>query len=235
MNTAKEKNQLVLSFLTVRRALGLLGLALPLLLIGFGVLFSDGIEDSVSAFYYTSMGDIFVGILCAIGVFLFSYKGYPPEKDERITDRRVSQIAGVGAIVTAVFPTPIDDVPSCDPACLVTGLPASTLHFAGAGVFFAAMAVFCLVLFTRTAPGTQPDAEKRRDNRIYRGCGITILAMLAALIAFFLLVEDGSELQLQLNAINLVFWLETIAIIAFAIAWLVKGETLRALFGVSPD
>ena len=61
------------------------------------------------------------------------------------------------------------------------------------------------------------------------------LAMLAALIAFFLLVEDGSELQLQLNAINLVFWLETIAIIAFAIAWLVKGETLRALFGVSPD
>ena len=73
MNTAKEKNQLVLSFLTVRRALGLLGLALPLLLIGFGVLFSDGIERSVSAFYYTGMGDIFVGILCAIGVFLFSY------------------------------------------------------------------------------------------------------------------------------------------------------------------
>ena len=236
MTAAKERNQLVLSFLTVRRLLGLLGVALPVILVVFGLAVNNRIEDSVSAFYYTGMGDVFVGILCAIGVFLFAYKGYPPEIGEHITDRRVSRVAGVGAVVTALFPPFDPNAPDCEVVtCTITGLPGSALHFAGAGTFFAAMAVFCLVLFTRSAPGTQPDADKRRANAIYRWCGIAILLMLSGLVAIFLLVTPGSSLDLQLKAVNLVFWLEAVAIIAFSTAWLVKGETLLRLFGINPD
>ncbi|MEL7213582.1 MAG: DUF998 domain-containing protein [Pseudomonadota bacterium] len=233
MPPAPQNESLVLSFLTVRRALGVLGLALPILLAVYGLTVNGRIEDSVSAFYYTDLGDVFVGILCAIGVFLFSYKGYAPEPGEKITDRRVSQVAGVAAIVTALFPTTGVDLPTCEPACLVTGLPASALHFAGAGVFFVAIAVFCLVLFTRT--GGQPiDAEKRRSNRIYRLCGWIILAMIALLAAIFLGVEEGSALAERLDALNAVFWLEAVAILAFGVAWLAKGKTLQALLGNHP-
>ncbi len=236
MTDAKANNALVLSFLTVRKALGYLGLALPAVLIGYGLAINGQIEDSVSAFYYTGMGDVFVGALCAIGVFLFAYKGYPPEPGEVISDRWVSQVAGIGAIVTALFPTPIDTQIDCETvACTVTGFAASNLHYAGAAAFFLAIAVFCLVLFTRSAPGTKPDFEKRRANAVYRWCGITILAALGGLAAAFLLVENGSTLETQLDAINIVFWLETVAIVAFGIAWSVKGDTLHAVFGISPD
>lgn len=232
----EHNDSLVLSFLTVRRALGMLGFALPIVLIAYGLIVNGQIEDSVSAFYYTGMGDVFVGTLCAIGVFLFAYKGYPPEPGERITDRRVSQIAGAGAIITALFPSLSANRPDCETmACAVTGFGPSSVHYVGAVAFFLAIAVFCLVLFTRTAPGTEPDAEKRRANAIYRSCGIVILLMLVGLAAIFLFVEDGSPLEARLDAINAVFWLETVAIFAFATAWLVKGQTLRAFLRLNLD
>lgn len=233
MPAISQNATLVLSFLTVRRALGFLGLALPVVLVIYGLGVNGRIEDSVSAFYFTGMGDVFVGTLCAIGVFMLAYKGYPPEPGEKITDRRVSQIAGLAALVTALFPTSGIDLPTCEPACLVTGLAPSALHFVGAGVFFLAIAVFCFVLFTRTG-GEPLDMEKRRANRIYRICGTIILAMLGLLAVIFLAVDDGSALAQRLDALNAVFWLEAVAIIAFGTAWLTKGKALQALLGSQP-
>jgi hypothetical protein len=67
---------LVLSYLGLRKAVGIIGLALPFVL-AFGkiLLQSPGIQDSISAYYYTDMGNVFVGSLCAIGVFLMSTRG----------------------------------------------------------------------------------------------------------------------------------------------------------------
>src|SRR4051812_10338276 len=67
--------QQTLGFLGVRRAIGLIVLFLPWCLI-LGARFIDhqGIENSVSAYYYTSMRGFWVGAVCAMGVFMLCYR-----------------------------------------------------------------------------------------------------------------------------------------------------------------
>ena len=87
--------------------------------------------------------------------------------------------------------------------------------------FFGALAVFCLVLFVR---GSEGSTEKAASNRIYRVCGWTIVGSMAAI---GLLMVAPDPLQARLVPLRPVFWLETLATVAFAVSWLVKGDALR--------
>ena len=76
-NRITNEISLALSYLVLRRIIGLLGFLFPFVLsLGALILFQTGIQSSISSYYHTGMGDVFVGILCVIGVFLFSYKGF---------------------------------------------------------------------------------------------------------------------------------------------------------------
>lgn len=78
MNTTPiPKTKLVISYLVLRKAIGYLGIALPFILVfGNMLLNKPGIQSSISSYYYTPMRDVFVGTMCAIAVFMMSYKGY---------------------------------------------------------------------------------------------------------------------------------------------------------------
>src|ERR1700751_1595083 len=90
---------LVLSYLDLRKSVGVIGTLLPFVVsIGKMLLDSPGLLSSVSSYYYSVMGDVFVGSMCAIGVFLWSYKGY----DWR--DAVAGTITAVCAIGVALFP-----------------------------------------------------------------------------------------------------------------------------------
>ena len=68
---------LVFSYLTLRKTIGILGTSFPFVLyLGALIIFRTGIQSSISSYYHTGMGDVFVGTLCVIGFFLLSYKGY---------------------------------------------------------------------------------------------------------------------------------------------------------------
>src|SRR6266853_1706068 len=77
VNPSDPDAPLVLSYLGLRKAVGIIGLTLPFVL-AFGriLLQGFGLEGSISCYYYTDMGNVFVGSLCAIGVFLLSCRGY---------------------------------------------------------------------------------------------------------------------------------------------------------------
>ena len=77
-NKSEKENALVFSYLTLRKTIGLLGLALPVVLAVGGLLIFDppGLQRSISAYFYTNISQVFVGTLWAIGFFLLSYKGY---------------------------------------------------------------------------------------------------------------------------------------------------------------
>ena len=123
----------VRSYAELRRAIGILGTLLPFVLsIAACVIFGTGIHSSLSRYYYTEMGDVFVGTLCAIGVFLYSYKGYP---GKGLSDNVVGNVAGVSAIGVALFAT--DPSGSADIPATFTG----TVH-----VLFAARISFLAVL-----------------------------------------------------------------------------------------
>ncbi|MFC1864297.1 hypothetical protein ACFLYG_00505 [Chloroflexota bacterium] len=79
---------LIASHLRLRRVLGVLGVALPVVLLVWGLALGEGIRDSISAYYSlgTAAGenvgmmrlgprDAFVGTLLAIAWFLWTYKG----------------------------------------------------------------------------------------------------------------------------------------------------------------
>jgi hypothetical protein len=76
-HTDKDAALDVRSYLWMRVGVGVLGIALPLVLV-----FGDKIafhgnpfpRSSLSVYYYSGMRDEFVGILSATGIFLITYK-----------------------------------------------------------------------------------------------------------------------------------------------------------------
>ena len=200
------RDTLVHSYLYLRRAIGLIGLGLPLVLI-IGQLLIDGrLLHSISGYYYSSLRDIYVGAMCAVGVFLLSYRGYEP------LDDFVSNVAAVAAVGVALFPTrPAGGGSAVDE---VFGV----LHLVAAGVFFLALAYFCLVLFRRS--DGDPSERKRKRNGVYLGAGVVILVSLGLMVVVGVFFGD------QLGDLRPVLWLETAATTAFGVAWLTKGELI---------
>lgn len=235
----RRHNDLVLSFLKLRRAVGLVGLFLPAALLSWAAA-TGQFPPTMSEFYYTAMSEIFVGSLSAIAVFLWSYEGY---REQRIVnDRNTARAASLGALGVALCPsaTKLHDIPA-PPLTLAQqlfGVPLTeTLHHASAALFFIALAVFCLVLFVRgerpLPDGASADERavwqaKRAEHRIYRVCGWVILGAVGAI---FLLHRVGApDWVLQLRP---VFWLEVAACVAFATSWLAKGRTLEPVTGTA--
>ena len=202
----------VLAYLSLRRAVGYLGVFFPLvLLVGAYWFFNTGMQPSISSYYHTGMRDVFVGILFAIGIFLFSYKGYESKDD------LVGNLACAFAIGVALFPT----TPAVDPSA--TQKIIGALHLTFAALFFLTLAYFSLFLFTKTASSKPPSPRKMHRNKIYRICGYTIVA---SIFCVFLLTVLPQAAQQKLREYNPVFLLESLAVVAFGFSWLIKGETI---------
>lgn len=230
-SSQEDHNALVISFLAVRQTLGWLGLFLPVVLLGFASLPGNRLEQSISDFYYTGMGDIFVGTMCAIGVFLLSYTGYEPLPGEHLSDKWLARIAGAAAVLVALFPVSHPDYPFCTgepPVCTSLGFAGHSeiIHYVAAGTFFLCLALFSLLQFTRGERG--PDGRLRWTAKaaIYVLCGTFILASLMALVPYFL---ADTEARQAAAARHYLFWVETVAVLSFSVSWLTKGKALAGL------
>ena len=219
----------VRSFYRVRQALGFLGLILPVLLIAGGLLSLGGVEPSISDYYHTLLRDIFVGTLAAIGIFLIAYPGHARQDGEWLSDDRLTTLAGIAALGVAFFPNEdrLRDPVILSPTQLLLGQTQAAIgHYACAVVFLALLGILCLCRFART---THP-----ARRRIYRACGWMILAMtLAVIIASWFKIRGPAGPQKVVNDWMLVLWFETVAIWAFALAWLTKGRADLALARIS--
>jgi uncharacterized membrane protein len=199
----------LISYLTLRKFIGVIGILLPfalviihMLLVGRAVM-----QGSVSGYYYTDVRGILVGSLCAIGVFLFAYRGY------RSWDDILTNAAGVFAIGVALFPTaPVNPSPRAR--------DVSYVHFACAGSLLAVLAVIALWQFTQTDPNKERSPQKKKRDVVYRACGIVILLCLVLVPIESLVI--GAPIQ----RFHPLFWLEAVAVVAFGIAWLVKGQAI---------
>jgi hypothetical protein len=204
------QDPLVLSYLSLRKAVGIIGFALPFVL-AFGkfLLQGPGLQSSISAYYYTDMRNVFEGSLCAIGVFLLSCRGY----DRR--DEIAGRLACAFAVGVALLPTtPYAYATSRDR--LVGGV-----HLSFAALLYLTLAYFSLALFTKTASDKHPTRRKLRRNTVYRVCGYAILACI-----FSIAVVAIPPVKLLTERLTPVFWLESIATVAFGVSWLTKGETI---------
>jgi succinate dehydrogenase/fumarate reductase cytochrome b subunit len=210
--TAKPSAPDDLSGRSHRQLIGVLGLALPIVLVVIaGIRPNDEatrwiLQDSISAYYYTSAIAAFVGLLVALALFLLTYRGYANKY--QWADRAAAVTAGVAALGVAFFPTtaplPTLQLPWWTPTFRI-------VHYAFAVVLFTMFAVFSLWLFRLTTGGREKPRDKRLRNAFYLGCGIVIVAsMVWAGVAG----AKGSP----------IFAPESLALVAFAASWLVKGE-----------
>ena len=219
----KDSNELVASYLQVRKAIGFTGIALPVLLILYSfVIENSWPKGSISAYYYSGGREIFVGCLFAIGVFLYAYKGF--DKDVRKpTDKLVSRLAAIGAIGVAFSPMWFANsgaITEPDPTwfqSLFGKVVAGWLHGGFALLFFASIAVFCIINFCRCEPGTEPDEEKKFRNSVFRLLGGFIVICTVAFVLGLIFTISGS----------FVFWAESLAVWDFGLSWIIKGEALE--------
>jgi hypothetical protein len=211
----------VVSYLTLRRAVGIIGLSLPVVMLaGSMLLFDcDEVQGSISKYYHTAMRNVFVGSLCAVALFLWAYKGYKRDAADRkymIPDNPAGNLAALFALGVAFFPTFIgpNDLTSCihdEYKHRIIGY----FHLFWAFSFFLSLAYFSLILFTK--------GKNRNANRLYKICGYTILGCLVLIIIYLFLLKENFP---QLRQIKPIFWLEALALWAFGISWLVKGKVL---------
>lgn len=207
---------LVLSYLGLRRAIGFVALALPpVLLFGHWWIAPQDALPTISESYYTELGGVFVGSLSVIGSFLLSYHGY--ERGDRIA----SFVSGASALGVALVPCGCRTMPAGGPALWGWGAHyrLGGLHFLFATLLFAALAYFCLALFTRSAGGKTD--KKRQRNGVYVACGLVILACMAAIAV--------DHFVLHKLPTGGVFALEAAMVLAFGLSWVVKGEAIGFL------
>ncbi|MBI2677636.1 MAG: DUF998 domain-containing protein [Candidatus Koribacter versatilis] len=189
------------SYRLLRKVVGVLGCALPFAVWwGAWLYCREARQPSISAYYYTSARNILVGTLCAIGIVLVCYRG------PQVKDRLASLLAGGFGIGVALFPTtpehptPVQDL-------------VGTLHYTFAAIFFLAITGMVLLLFTINGKGTW-------RNKLFWACGLVMLACVVIMGTQALLSDDR---KLAWKASGWTFVLETAAIEAFGVAWLVKG------------
>jgi asparagine N-glycosylation enzyme membrane subunit Stt3 len=208
---------LVNNALTLRRAIGSLGLALPFVLVIGNLIFSSckWVQNSLSMYYFTFMGDAFVGILVAISVFFYNYRGYDSK------DLWAGKLACFFGCLVAFFP----------PYLLAENLPCTKLpykqnpifgyiHTGAAVAFFIILAVYCLFLFTQGHKNQAPTPQKTQRNLLYKICGWVIIAMLLLMFSMYIW-PNWAQILAPVKPLLL---FEAIVLWAFGVAWLTKGK-----------
>lgn len=244
----RDEYQLGISYLVLRRVVGCIGLLLPLSLYAGNRAMTASLPGSMSAYYYTGMRNLFVGALCALGVFLIGYAGFDA------WDRWLTNVAGGAAILVAFLPT---KPAVCAKAAVVCSAPAvralspeqnwiGNAHLVFAAITFLALGCMALRFAMTTPDARKPSAaaptpavlrqvrnglgfarpqqdnrtaEKKKRNVVYRICGVTIFLCVG--------LAGASGLFPRPIASDLpwLFIFEAVAVVAFGISWLVKGAT----------
>lgn len=211
---------------TLRRLVGALGMLLPLflwlILLLNNQLFSP--LDSISHYFYTRAGSVFIIIVSLLAIFLLVYKGYEP------IDFIFSSIAGICALLLLYFPTSnIESNSIAEYSSIITHLVDNkiriTFHFIMAGMFLGSLALMSIFLFTKKKSDKKGLVipEFKGENIIFVICGaLMILSMLLILTNCF-----GYFTDKEFNKHNLTFWFEVLALESFGFSWFVKGDVFE--------
>lgn len=207
---AKPTDHQVISYLTLRKVVGWIGILLPAFVIVVDQVFGEAeLKGSVSAYYHTVARDYFVAGMCATALFLVAYVGR-----DRL-DNWSATIAGICAFGVAFVPTTPEE--PTDQEKII-----GVIHVIFAGSMFLALAVIAIFVLTRRTTAQPADRERqRRRDKISRVCG-AVMGVCMLLIAVGWILGDNNPAKDQ----QPVLWLEAIATMAFGVSWLVKGRGL---------
>ena len=190
------------SYFSLRKAVGLIGMLLPFVLMLGNYLYFGGevVLPTISQYYHSPMRDVFVGGLITMAAFMFFYCGYGK------TDRIFGILAGSLTLGVVFFPTS---------ASATSG--EGQFHGFFAISLFVVLAVISIFDFPRKRPGMKKGTTDKLQvifGLVMLGC-VTATCMYYALRGF--VKAEG----------YFVFITESIALIAFGISWFTEGLDLK--------
>lgn len=190
------------SYFSQRKAVGLIGILLPFVLMLGNYLYFNGefVLPTISQYYHSPMRDVFVGGLISIASFLFFYSGYGKE------DRISGILAGSLTLGVVFFPTS---------ASATSG--GGSMHDFFAISLFVVLAVISIFDFPRKRPGM----KKQATDTLQVICGLVILACVIAVCLYYLTRGFAKSEGC------FVFLAEFAALVAFGVSWLTEGFDLK--------
>lgn len=208
----------------LRKRIGLIALAFPVLLILVGWFWGLSVRPTLSDYYFANdplNGRVdpypcrlwFCGCLAAVGVFLFRYRGFSKNEDRWLS------MAGVFTLGVAIFPMSVDDRNDWNFLVAWTGIPHLTVHAISAVLAFACIGV---VIFwysdsTLSELRKKDPVVARRFKTFYFLIGAYMaVAIVTSVILHYLNKKQGSYILLA----------EWSGIWAFGAYWFVKNWEL---------
>ncbi len=229
-NKQQQVVDTTMSYLTLRKLLGTLGILLPILLLIFN---EFKVQASISHFYYTKSSVVFTSILFAFGLFLFSYRGRLKET-ELVSDKTLTNIGGLLAILTALIPTAVCQLDNCNFTSFQSKLSTLSLE-EGISTLFIHNDKWIGVIHLLCAVGFLTIMGWMSFNRFTKGnttANKKIFYRVCAFMVWLPIIALGVLMKFDLKLTNYdIFIGEWISLFFFGISWLVKGKGLEK-FGV---
>ena len=164
----------------LRKAVGILGIALPVL----SLITHEKVLPSMSYYYYAPGAVFFIGILTAFGLVLLTYEGHPRLKEsdsgfkrERLSDNAIITLAGIFILIVVFLPTRAEG-PLYTSVYVKNGCNylfghnnevKNSVHLISAGLFLVLLGCMCFSKFTLN--------HKSIRTKLYKICGIIIWGM----------------------------------------------------------
>ncbi|WP_343748959.1 DUF998 domain-containing protein [Fluviicola sp.] len=232
----------IISYLRLRKTIGWLGVSLPftLLIVNFlinrfnvlnraffinpkcSMVYKSGNQwkSSISHYYYSTAGELFTGVLIAVALFMFCYKGHKKRRGEKgLSDNALTNLTGIFALGVVVFPTSSEECITDNLRVFLSSECTGYIHFTMASLFFICLAIMSMVNFRRTAD--QVSFGLKKQHKLFLLCGYMMLSSLALIFVYSVWIEGSFR---WLDNCNPVFCLEAIALVFFGISWLGKGQ-----------
>jgi hypothetical protein len=216
------------SYLLIRTVVGFIGILLPLVfIIGEAYLLRGGVHvrGSISAYYHSSMRDLFVAGLSVTGFLLATYMA----GQTRTRDFWLSLVAGVAVLGVVFFPTSrpglTNDAPRCGTTPMPDGCspvqqqlgetPTATAHFVCAVVFILSLAAIAFLFAYRERKWNGSAAMWL----IQKICGWVIIGAVVWAVV-------GELIDATVWELTPLYLGEVVSVWAFGVSWLLTGRDL---------
>lgn len=215
MDNRTLQYNILATYNSLRYGMFFIAVSTPIVIVLWGYVFDVEWQNSISAYYFAPMADdvtkysvypgrvLFVGILFALGSFLYLYKGFSKREDIALN------CAGVCSLGVAL----------CPMYAQAGYIPFSNvLHVAFAILLFISMAYTAIFCHDETVRWIADAPRRARYRAAYRVIGwfMALFPVIGLVLAYFF----GA---VQRN----VFWIEAAGIWAFAAYWLTKSRELK--------
>jgi len=166
--------------------------------------------SSISLSYHLTDNarNVFVGSLCVISAFLWSYNGYS------LFQAVLSKVGAVAVAAVAFFPCDCFTGRGIDGDATMTGI----VHTASAILMFLILAIFCWLFYLRAREKDSKEAKVR--GRIYRVCAVAMVGAMAVQLLNIFGVDFSGITQ------RVTYYVEATGLMAFGVAWMTASRML---------